>query len=190
MAWSDACLIRTARIEDAPRLASMHVASWRETYVGILPDAMLAALSVERRTAMWEQIMRSPASSDSTAVYLASVDEELVGFGSCGGQRTDSLRAGGYGGEVGAIYVLRAFQRRGIGARLLGSMASDLITRGLTAASLWVLRDNPVARRFYERHGAQVIAEREDVRGDAVLVELAYGWADLTRLSGSLDRNL
>ena len=67
------------------------------------------------------------------------------------------------------MYVLRAFQRKGIGARLLRIMASDLVSRTLTAASLWVLRDNPVARRFYERNGAQLIDEREDVRNDAVL---------------------
>jgi hypothetical protein len=45
-----------------------------------------------------------------------------------------------------------------------------------------VLRDNPMARRFYERHSGKVIAEREDVRDGAVLVELAYGWADLKTL--------
>jgi hypothetical protein len=48
MALSDV-VIRTASVDDAPMLASMHVASRRETYVGILPDARLAALSVESR---------------------------------------------------------------------------------------------------------------------------------------------
>jgi ribosomal protein S18 acetylase RimI-like enzyme len=182
MALSDV-VIRTASVDDAPMLASMHVASWRETYVGILPDAMLAALSVESRATMWDQVMRQPASPGSTVVHLAELDRKLVGFGSCGTQRTENLKAKGFGGEISAIYVLRTFQRKGIGARLLRTMASDLVDRALTAASLWVLKDNPVARRFYERNGAQVIDEREDVRNDAVLVELAYGWADLTQLN-------
>jgi ribosomal protein S18 acetylase RimI-like enzyme len=58
-------------------------------------------------------------------------------------------------------------------------MSLDLIERGFSAAALWVLRDNPRARRFYEYHGGQIIAEREDIRDDVVLVELAYGWSDL-----------
>ena len=182
MALSD-ILIRIGRVEDAPLLANVHVASWRETYVGILPDAMLAALSVESRTAMWARVMDQPASPGSTVIHLAELNEELVGFGSCGAQHAENLKAKGFGGEISAIYVLRPFQKRGIGTLLLRTMASDLVNRSLTAASLWVFRDNLVARRFYERNGAQVIDEREDVRNDAVLVEVAYGWADLTQFS-------
>lgn len=42
--------IRAATLDDIPSLASMHVASWRETYTGIMPDATLLSLSVEART--------------------------------------------------------------------------------------------------------------------------------------------
>jgi ribosomal protein S18 acetylase RimI-like enzyme len=182
MAHSDVFEIRTAGVDDALLLAGAHVASWRETYSGILPDSILAALSVERRAAMWDQVMRQPASSASTVVYLAELDGPLVGFGSCGTQRTDILKAKGFSGEISAIYVLRASQRKGIGARLLRTMASDLMNRDLAAASLWVLRDNSVARRFYEQNGAQVVGEREDTLNEVVLVEVAYGWTDLTQL--------
>jgi ribosomal protein S18 acetylase RimI-like enzyme len=62
-------------------------------------------------------------------------------------------------------------------------MAADLSGRGYAAASLWVLRDNTPARRFYERYGAEVVAEKEDAGPDGVLVELAYGWTNLTELA-------
>jgi hypothetical protein len=58
-------------------------------------------------------------------------------------------------------------------------MAIDLTSRGFNAASLWVLRENAVARAFYERFGGQAIEKRADVRGGATLVEVAYGWANL-----------
>jgi hypothetical protein len=48
--------------------------------------------------------------------------------------------------------------------------------------SLWVLEDNGPARRFYERLGGTPIAEK---RGG--LVEVAYGWSDLRRLSERAD---
>jgi ribosomal protein S18 acetylase RimI-like enzyme len=174
--------IRVATPDDAPALGSMHVASWRETYTGLLPDKMLASLSAEARAASWAKIMREPATAHSTVVYLAEHEATIIGFGACGAQRAEGLRSKGYGGEVNAIYVLREFQKRKIGVRLFSAMSSDLLRRGISAATLWVLRENTRARRFYEHFGGKVIAEREDVRDGAVLVELAYGWPDLKEL--------
>jgi ribosomal protein S18 acetylase RimI-like enzyme len=179
MAESDVVHIRIATLSDAPALGSMHVASWRETYAGILPDQMPASLSIDERVAIWDQIMREPSTADSTVVHIAERDGTIIGFGSCGVQRTESLKRQGYDGEFSAIYVLRAFQSQRIGARLLSKMSLDLVGRGFDGAALWVLRDNPRARRFYEYHGGQVIAEREDVQDGAVLIELAYGWQNL-----------
>ena len=184
----EAGTIRPASLADAANLASMHVASWRETYPGLLPDSMLTSLSVDKRLAMWQQVMGDTPPSGSPKVYIAEIDSEIVGFGSCGSQRTPTLREGGYDGEINAIYVLRAFQRRALGSRLLSAMASDLSGRGFTAVSLWVLRDNAPARRFYERYNAKVVAEREETRPDGVLIEVAYGWkplAELARLTGA-----
>jgi ribosomal protein S18 acetylase RimI-like enzyme len=174
--------IRVATPGDAPALGEMHVASWRETYAGLLPDKMLASLSTEARAAMWAKIMREPATEYSTVIYLAEYDKAIVGFGSCGAQRTESLKDKGYDGEVSAVYVLREFQKRRIGRRLFSAMSSDLIRRGFNAAALWVLRENLRARRFYEHYAGKVIAEREDIRDGTVLVELAYGWPDLKEL--------
>lgn len=45
--------IRGATVADAEGIAHIHVASWRSTYRGIMPDALLAGLSMERRAANW-----------------------------------------------------------------------------------------------------------------------------------------
>jgi len=178
--------IRLASLDDALALASMHVASWRETYAGLLPDKLLSSLSVEARAAAWAKIMEEPASS--IVIYLAEHEGSIAGFGSCCAQRTESLKNRGYDGEVSAIYVLREFQKRKIGTRLLRAMSSDLQRRGFNAAALWVLRENLRARRFYERYGGKVTAEREDVRDGSALVELAYGWPDLKELDRLIAR--
>ena len=49
MADRSVAQIRIATPEDAHGLGVMHVASWRETYTGLLPDKMLSSLSVEAR---------------------------------------------------------------------------------------------------------------------------------------------
>jgi GNAT superfamily N-acetyltransferase len=165
---------------DAPDLARMHVESWRETYPGLVPEAMLASLSVAARTAAWAAILAEPARA--TGVFVAELGGRIVGFGSCGPQRAHGLRARGYDGEISALYVLRAFQRRAVGVRLLFRMAFQLEVIGFEAASLWVLRDNAPARRFYERCGGERVAEREEVRPQGVLLEVAYGWSALARM--------
>jgi len=179
----DSVTIRIASLADAPDIASMHVTSWRETYVGMLPAEMLSSLSVDGRTAMWAQIMREPATSESAVVYVAELDGKIIGFGSCCPQRSETLKERGYDGEISAIYLLQAFQRHAIGTRLLFALASALSERSFGAASLWVLRDNAPARRFYERYGGQIISEKEDARKHGVLAEVAYGWMPLAELS-------
>ena len=99
--------IRLACPKDAAEIATTHVASWYETYAGMVPPAMLSSLSVERRTAMWKKIITAPTSAESANVYVAESDCGIVGFGSCGMQRSEALKAKGYDGEITAIYILR-----------------------------------------------------------------------------------
>ena len=178
--------IRIATLDDVHALAVMHIASWHETYTGLLPDKILSSLSVDSRTAAWAKIMQEPVTERSTVVYLAEHQGTIIGFGSCGAQRTESLKEKGYDGEISGIYVLREFQKRKIGTHLFSAISSDLIGREFKAAALWVLRDNLRARHFYEHFDGKVLTEREDVRDGTVLVELAYGWPNLKELDRSL----
>jgi GNAT superfamily N-acetyltransferase len=173
--------IRPAEVADAYDIARVHVESWRETYRGMVPDEMLAALSVQKRTDAWGQIMAGPSKDGGiTCVFLAVIDGVIVGFGSCGAQRTDTLRDRGYDGEVGAIYILQSVQGRGLGKRLMNSMVKNLRGRGFHGAALWVLRENARARRFYESGGGVKIGDRcEDRGGGVTFYEVAYGWPNL-----------
>jgi ribosomal protein S18 acetylase RimI-like enzyme len=107
----------------------------------------------------------------------------IVGFGACGRQRDERLAASGYGGEIGALYILRAHQHRGIGRALMAALARALAELGHDAASLWVLRENAPARAFYEALGGEIVGEKSDASPGGTLVELAYGWRDLSRLT-------
>ncbi len=176
----EAVTIRAAGLDDAPAIAAIHVAAWQETYTGLLPAEMIAAHTVETRLAAWTRILGDPESG--TAVAVAEGPAGLVGFGSCGAQRAAELAADGFDGEVSAIYVLSAAQRRGIGSTLMAALAAHLLRSGHRAASLWVLRDNATARRFYARLGGVVVGERVERRERATLVEVAYGWRDLAAL--------
>lgn len=178
----NAITFREAHSGDAAAIGRVHVAAWRETYAGLLPDSLLADLSAEARSAMWRAVLDDPAVFLGTSVFVAACGEEIVGFGSCGRQRDEGLAQAGFDGEFGAIYVLRSRQRAGTGNRLMGLMARRLLVQGLSGAALWVLRENAPARAFYERlHGA-VVGERQDEEAGVVLTEVAYGWRELSAL--------
>jgi GNAT superfamily N-acetyltransferase len=179
----EAICYRLATVNDAQELGQIHVASWRETYPGLVPDELIAALSAERRGHAWEQMLQRPESFGSPVVYLAVEGRRTVGFGCCEMQRHEGMLSLGYQGDFSSIYVLKMAQGRGVGTRLIGLMADDLRSRGCASAGVWVLDRNERARRFYERLGAVEIARKQEERPAGTLIEVGYGWRDLRRLA-------
>jgi ribosomal protein S18 acetylase RimI-like enzyme len=173
---------RAATTQDAPALGALHAASWRETYTGVLPKELLESQSADVRTAMWRSVLDHPTASGGTTIFVAESKIGFVGFGACGAQRDAKLKAQGFAGEIGAIYVLQSHQRTGIGHTLMTLMAQSLLSQNQTAATLWVLRENGAARSFYERLGGALIAEKPEALSSAMMTEVAYGWHDLRPL--------
>ena len=172
--------IRLATDADVLPMAKVHIESWRETYPGLLPDRLLARLSVAGEAIRWQRMLDRPRAWGETVAFVADQQGAIVGYGSCGEQRTQLLHNRGFTGEIAELYVLSCAQRQGAGTGLMNAMAGALLNRGHRAVSLWVLDKNRVARRFYESLGGTPIAEKR-----ASVVEVAYGWPDLRRLISS-----
>jgi GNAT superfamily N-acetyltransferase len=98
----------------------------------------------------------------------------VVGFASGGPERTgDPL----FRGDLLAIYLLQAYQGKGLGRLLIRAVVERLLGQDIGSLLVWVLAQNP-SRRFYERLGGERVKERSIVLGGADLVEVAYGWRD------------
>ncbi len=153
--------VRAARAGDALAIAQVHVAAWRAAYAGMLPDHVLAALSVERRAEQWTTRIDEGRSQ----VWVAA-SPEVRGFVSAGDSRdADSPGAG----EVYGLYVAPEFWGRGLGQRLF-SASSEWLAQRYERGQLWVLVGNDRARRFYCRQGWQPDgAEKREQRGDVTL---------------------
>jgi GNAT superfamily N-acetyltransferase len=164
-------LIRAAQPADVPGIARVVVDSWRTTYRGIIPDAVLDDLSYEERARIWAQAIDNPAS----VVYVAATPAgEIVGAATGGPAPAEYSD---YQGELQAIYLLAAHQGQGLGRRLLAAVAQQLAERDLFSLLVWVLAENP-ACRFYEALGGQPAGARPFAIGGVTLTLLAYGWAD------------
>lgn len=168
--------IRRATEADAEALALVHEATWRETYVGLLSEQMLDALTADARTAAWRRILSGATDDHLSTVYVAERPGAVVAFGSCGEQRNEEFATQGYAGEFTSVYVLKTDQRQGLGSGLMKAMMKDLAERGLVGFTLWMPRSNIPARSLYEQLGGKLIGQREVVRGNGKLQEVAYGW--------------
>ena len=158
-------------------MAKVHIVSWRETYPGLLPEPMLARMSIAHEAIRWQRMLDRPRAWGGSIAFVAEQERSLVGYGSCGEQRIELLRECGFTGEISELYVLQSAQGQGAGSGLMRAMARALLERGHRGMSLWVLERNAPARRFYERLGGTPVAAKR-----AGLTEVAYGWSDLRRL--------
>ena len=83
-------------------------------------------------------------------------------------------------GELYAIYVHPDAWGSGAGPALMGEARQWLADR-FPAAILWVLEDNPRARRFYEREGWTADMDRTDVVRGVEVAEVRYRVSFLDR---------
>ena len=108
----------------------------------------------------------------------------IAGYGSAGPARASGL---GFASEVYTLYVAPDHQGRGLGRGLLHAMFARLRREGRNSALIWVLAANP-ARYFYHAMGGMPAAQRRERHFGALLDEAAYGWADLSAVSGARER--
>lgn len=171
-------IIRDATPADADAIGRVHVASWRATYAGLLPDAYLVAMSEAGAGQRWRSILAASHLGRRTLVVVEP-GGGIVGFGHCGLRRACTLD--GFDGEFYALYLLEDAQGHGVGRRLMATMAERLLDIGLQSALVWCLSGNP-SRWFYERLGGQRMAERPIHFAGVDRTEIAFGWRDLVPL--------
>lgn len=148
--------IRRARLEDAAAIAEVHVRTWQAAYEHIFGAERLAELTVDRRLPLWQQILVDP---DQTVFVAESPGGGIEGWCTVGPSRDADADA-----ELWGIYVLPGAWGGGAGPELMRAGVEALRESGSREAILWVLEDNPRARRFYEREGWTPDGERKNDR--------------------------
>ena len=116
--------------------AHVHHACWHDTYKGLVDDGYLAALTPEKCEQLGYRWREN--------ILVAKDGARVVGFVGYG--QSDLA---GYG-EIFALYVLKEYRGRGIGARLLAA-GKERLKAGKYC--LWALKENENAICFYEKQG-------------------------------------
>jgi len=173
-------VIRRATARDAEAIARVRIDAWRTTYRGLIPAAYLDGMQVDASTALWEKVLT--AGPNSASVFVATHGDEIVGFaaGNMLAEPRFELNA-----ELTAVYLRRAFQRVGIGRRLIAAVVDAQRARGATGMIVWTIAGNKPARAFYEAMGAELLVEQAFQWDGMDLLEAGYGWRDLDALAAA-----
>ena len=163
-------VIRPSQKDDVPAMSRVYVRTWQETYLGVVPYGYLYAMSAPEL----EQGFSNEQQSRQVISYVAEDAGGVIGFISGGYERkADTI----YNGEIYALYVLKSYQRQGIGTKLVSALAAQLNHFGIYSMLVWVLVQNPYRRFYAKLNGMYLRNHRIPFAGEVIDVA-AYGWLD------------
>ena len=161
--------IRLARQDDAADVAQVYISSWHDTYPGLLPEALLRAMTPKGQTTRWLAAIRAQAHEK---ILVADSRYGIVGMTGFGPARDRAL---GYDGEIYTLYVEPGYFGLGIGRALMKQAFETFRADGVKRCMLWAHARNN-ARFFYEAMGGRLIAERETHLMGEACPEVGFGW--------------
>ncbi|PYV30984.1 MAG: GNAT family N-acetyltransferase [Acidobacteria bacterium] len=157
-------VIRDGTPEDVPAIARLHVVTFRQTHGGRGP-------TYEIREWQWRQAFAN-ADGNWFCFVIERQNGDLIGFAK-GIPYTGDLPD--FAGELNKIYLLREYQRLGLGSRLIGYVARRFLSQCIQSMLLFGEARNP-SNRFYEALGAErLLTDSGEFHG-------GYGWRDLRSL--------
>ena len=124
-------------------MARVHVDSWRQTYRGLMSDAVLDDPGLlEARERFWAGALTDERYS-ANRVAVAEIDGGVIGIAMSGPVREADARR-----QLYVLYVDAAHHGSGAGSALL-----DAVLDPQEDSVLWVADPNPRAQAFYRKHG-------------------------------------
>ncbi len=170
-------VFREATVQDAEKIAQLHVASWQLHYRGMLDDFYLDNQALTDRTKVWQERLQSPDPN----MFLILVEDvnQIIGFG-CLFLEDDSE----YGALLDNLHVAKIYSGLGFGRALMKALAGEVIKRGRRQDMyLWVLKNNINAIRFYQKlNGRQKELAIEKELGNDPIEKLRYYWPNVNDL--------
>lgn len=150
----DAITYRKATKSDCLALARLKGEVWKTTYRGIYADESLDQYDVPKNQKIFESIVDDPG----IQLYLAECGGVPVGLMTCGRlfKPYEDFQQ-----EVGLLYILKEYQRQGIGKGFLDIAREQVRQNGYQAFLISVNSRNQAAIAFYTAMGGQLI-HRDD----------------------------
>lgn len=158
-------MIRPARDADRAAIAALQIASWTDTYRGMLPDTYIDGPMAADLQAKWA----TRRMGQGLWAWVAEGEEsDIVGFAACAGDTDPVL--------LDNLHVSPPHRSQGWGAKLLWAARLGMAERGRPNLYLTVLASNPKARAFYLREGGALSGPIEDQIFDLPVAAYRLDW--------------
>ncbi|CAB1078424.1 hypothetical protein D1AOALGA4SA_6165 [Olavius algarvensis Delta 1 endosymbiont] len=117
-------IIRPTQKTDAHSMSCIYVQTWQDTYLGVIPYDYLLSMSISRH----EKAFFNELKSKQIISFVVEDGGRVIGFVTGGYERRgDDI----YGGEIYTLYVLKKFQRRGLGSQLVSALTLQFHQLGI-----------------------------------------------------------
>jgi ribosomal protein S18 acetylase RimI-like enzyme len=143
-------LIRPWRLEDLPEVQRILWESWMAAYSAFIPKEDLrsyieATYALESLTRLYESAL--------VHGFIGEADGTAAGFARTQFHRNENRF------YLASLYLLPAFQGKGIGGRLLRTAEEKALAYGLGELWVGVMVQNKAARRWYDKRGFRFVKE-------------------------------
>ena len=168
--------IRYAEFEDVENIIDVNLKTWRTTYGGIVDEDFLLKLEVGRN----DSVKRAKDNFgkrkiEGRKIYdcVATHGENFIGMLTYGKCREEDKLGLSNCGEVYAIYILKEYQQKGIGKRLINFAIEDLANENYEKLIIWALKENPSVE-FYKKIGGEIGFKKDIKIGEQLLEEIGF----------------
>ena len=147
-------IIRKALPEEAERIIDINIEVWNSNYSEFLPQDIIDKVQVKDKERIERQKFIIQGSEN---VFVAEVDGEIVGYQSFGRSHD-----GNYfnSGEIYTAYILKEYQRLGIGRKLAVACMKELYDKGFRTLITKCLDGNP-ANEFHKSIGGTFVGQSD-----------------------------
>lgn len=168
-----------AKLENVEGLADVIIKTWKDTYLEIIEEKFLEEDKNEKMNNLTDRIKNSKAK-----ILICTIENKIVGYADYSIYSDEDIKIPELS-EINAIYILKGYQRQGIGKRFIEIIVDDLIKDKYKALAIWGLKDNPCTD-FYKKIGGEALYSRNFEIGNQTLLEIGYLYTDLYKLKNDL----
>ncbi len=158
----DSFTFRDAVAEDVPALGKLHAITWAETYHAKVSNIAL-------RQSQWQQAFSIANDGSWFCLIVVNSNKELVGF------LKGIIHRDEGNGEINKIYLLRNYQRLGLGKQMFRMAVQRFTDAGVNKMYLLGVPQNPSCYFHEAMGGEKMHSEKGNFDG-------GYRWKDLSRL--------
>ena len=151
--------VQPAGIEEAPEIKQVLSETWIDTYGPFLPADV-----IQKVTALWHSPETLAAEIENPRVYFGLAKDErnaILGLVTAGRQSEEIV-------NVARLYVRPAYQRQGIGGKLLNACIAAF--PGVQRLHLEVEAQNEKGSSFYRKQGFREMLRKEEAIEDITLM--------------------